>query len=114
CAACHGPEVGMTGPVEDINKTGATYEGAVSGRFGNRKPPTAAYAGRSPVFHLMDEEGNFMGGMFWDGRATGKSLGDPLAEQAMGPFLNPLEHNNPDEKSVVIKVRDSDYADLFE
>ena len=114
CAACHGPEVGMTGPVEDFNKTGAVYEGAVSNRFGNRKPPTAAYAGRSPVFHLMDEEGNFMGGMFWDGRATGKSLGDPLAEQAMGPFLNPLEHNNPDEKSVVIKVRDSDYADLFE
>lgn len=32
--------------------------------------------------------------MFWDGRATGLTLGDPLAEQAMGPFLNPLEQNN--------------------
>jgi len=39
---------------------------------------------------------------------------DPLAEQAMGPFLNPLEQNNTDEKSVVMKVKDSDYAYLFE
>jgi cytochrome c peroxidase len=113
CAFCHGPEAGWTGPVEEINKTGAVYEGAVAGRFGNRKPPSAAYAGQSPVFHL-DEEENFVGGMFWDGRATGKELGDPLAEQAMGPFLNPLEQNNPDKKSVVTIVGDSDYAGLFE
>ena len=51
--------------------------------------------------------------MFWDGRATGWTLGDPLAEQAMGPFLNPLEQNMPDNKAVVQKVVDSDYADLF-
>lgn len=113
CAACHGPLVGWTGPIEAINKSGAVYEGAVASRFGNRRPPTAAYAGRSPVLHL-DEEGNFVGGMFWDGRATGIINGDPLAEQAMGPFLNPLEQNNPDKKSVVMKIRDSDYAHLFE
>ena len=114
CAFCHGPQVGFTGPVERFNKTGAVYEGAVSGRFGNRKPPSAAYAGQSPVFHLDEEEGIFVGGLFWDGRATGKSLGDPLAEQAMAPFLNPLEQNNPDKKTVVMKVKDSDYAGLFE
>jgi cytochrome c peroxidase len=113
CAFCHGPEAGWTGPVEEINKAGAVYEGAVTGRFGNRKPPSAAYAGQSPIFHL-DEEGNFTGGMFWDGRATGKELGDPLAEQAMGPFLNPLEQNIPDKKSAVTIVGDSDYAALFE
>lgn len=113
CAACHGPLVGWTGPIEAINKSGAVYEGAVAKRFGNRKPPSSAYAGRSPVLHL-NEEGNFVGGMFWDGRATGMINEDPLAEQAMGPFLNPLEQNNPDKKSVVMKVRDSDYAYLFE
>lgn len=113
CAFCHGKEVGFTGPIEELNRTGSVYEGAVEGRFANRKPPTAAYAGESPVLH-RDEEGTFVGGMFWDGRASGDLLGDPLAEQAMGPFLNPLEMNASDEKEVVLKVKESDYADFFE
>jgi cytochrome c peroxidase len=112
CAACHGPAEGWTGPDSGINQGGSVYEGASKGRFGNRKPPSAAYAGESPVLHL-DEEGNFVGGMFWDGRASGEILGDPLAEQAMGPFLNPLEQNLPDKKSVIRKVHDADYAELF-
>ncbi len=113
CAFCHGPMVGFTGPLEESNQPGAVYEGAFKGRFGNRKPPAAAYAGDSPVLHV-DEEGNFVGGMFWDGRASGEQLGDPLTEQAMGPFLNPLEMNAADKKEVITKVKDSDYADLFE
>ena len=51
CAACHGPTVGFTGPDERLNKVGGVYEGAVKGRFGNRKPPAAAYAGDSPKLH---------------------------------------------------------------
>ena len=113
CAVCHGPSVGFTGPDEQINKTGGVYEGAVKGRFGNRKPPASAYAGDSPTLH-RDREGNFVGGMFWDGRATGEVLGDPLAEQALGPFLNPLEQNMPDKKSIILAVKRSDYAGLFE
>jgi cytochrome c peroxidase len=113
CAACHGPQVGMTGPDEAINKSGGVYEGAVEGRFGNRKPPAAAYSGDSPVFNMITE-GEFVGGMFWDGRATGETLGDPLAEQAMGPFLNPLEQNVPNKKALILKVRESDYVPLFE
>lgn len=112
CSFCHGQEVGFTGPMEEINENGAVYEGAVKGRFGNRKPPAAAYAGDSPVLHI-DEEGNFVGGMFWDGRATGEQTGDPLTEQAMGPFLNPLEMNVADKKEVIVKVKNSDYADFF-
>jgi cytochrome c peroxidase len=113
CAACHSSEVGWTGPNETMNKSGSVYEGAVKGRFGNRKPPSAAYAGDSPVLD-RDEEGCFVGGMFWDGRATGKASGDPLAEQAMGPFLNPLEQNNPDIQSIINKIQKSDYVILFE
>jgi cytochrome c peroxidase len=109
CAACHAPEVGWTGPLS----AAVVYEGAMKGRFGNRKPPASGHAGDSPIFH-QDEDGNFVGGMFWDGRATGAELKDPLAEQAGGPFLNPLEQNNPDKKAVVLKVRSSDYAALFE
>ncbi|MFC2166381.1 cytochrome-c peroxidase [Acidobacteriota bacterium] len=113
CSFCHGLEVGFTGPMEEFNEQGSVYEGAVKGRFGNRKPPAAAYAGDSPVLHI-DEEGTFIGGMFWDGRATGEQIGDPLTEQAMGPFLNPLEMNAADKKEVIAKVKNSDYADLFE
>ncbi len=112
CAVCHGPAAGWSGPDSALNKEGSVYEGALKGRFGNRKPPTAAYAGDSPVLHL-NEEGNFVGGMFWDGRASGDVLGDPLAEQAMGPFLNPLEQNLPDKHRLVQKVFEADYAELF-
>jgi cytochrome c peroxidase len=113
CAVCHGPSVGFTGPSEHFNKTGGVYEGAVKGRFGNRKPPASAYAGDGPKLHLTPS-GEFVGGLFWDGRATGDVLGDPLAEQALGPFLNPLEQNIPDAKSLVLAVKKSSYAGLFE
>ena len=114
CASCHAPEVGFTGPGEEINKAGTVYEGATKGRFGNRKPPTSSYGGDSPVLHFDKKEKVWMGGMFWDGRATGTKLKDPLAEQAQGPFLNPLEQNLPDAKTVCIKVKESTYASLFE
>jgi cytochrome c peroxidase len=51
CADCHGPSTGFTGPIPGINKFGAVYRGAVPQRFGNRKPPSAAYATLSPIFH---------------------------------------------------------------
>ena len=63
--------------------------------------------------HLDETEGLWIGGMFWDGRATGWTLGDPLAEQALGPFLNPLEQNMPAAKQVCLKVGKSAYAPLF-
>jgi cytochrome c peroxidase len=114
CAACHAPETGFTGPDSALNENGSVYPGAVHTRFGNRKPPTAAYGGESPVLSYDTVEEVWGGGMFWDGRATGWTLGDPLAEQAEGPFLNPLEQNNPNAQLVCNKVRFSDYADLFE
>jgi len=114
CAACHSPETGFTGPDGVINAGPAVYSGAIHTRFGNRKPPTAAYGGESPVLYYDAVEGLWIGGMFWDGRATGWTLGDPLAEQAMGPFLNPLEQNNPQIRLVVSRVAKSSYAALFE
>jgi len=113
CADCHGPLPGWSGPDSEVNETTVVYPGALEGRFGNRRPPTAAYAGDSPKLY-RDEEGTFVGGMFWDGRATGWEMGDPLAEQAMGPFLNPLEMNNPDKETVIRKIQESGYAEMFE
>jgi cytochrome c peroxidase len=114
CAACHGPAAGWTGPVEAINEGGSTYPGAVHVRFGGRKPPSAAYGALSPILHYDEDEGLFIGGMFWDGRATGEELGDPLADQAIGPFLNPLEQNNPNARRVCTTVRSSGYAWMFQ
>ncbi len=113
CASCHGPEAGWTGPVEGINAGGAVYEGSIAGRFGDRKPPSAAYATLSPVFHV-DKKGLFTGGNFWDGRATGEILGNPAADQAQGPFLNPMEQALPDSACVVYKVCTAAYPVSFE
>ena len=114
CAACHAPEVGFNGPDEQINIGGAVYQGALPNHFGNRKPPSSAYAGDSPLFHFDEVEGGWFGGMFWDGRATGWVLNDPLAEQALGPFLNPLEQAVPESQVICVRVRQSNYAGLFE
>jgi len=108
CASCHDPAVGFTGPTSDINLHGAVYEGSISGAFGDRKPPSSAYTTMSPVLHL-DKTGTWVGGSFWDGRATGWRLGNPAAEQAQGPFLNPKEQALPDAASVVQRICSSDY-----
>ena len=114
CAECHAPDVGWTGPIAGINQHGAVYRGAVPTRFGNRKPPSSAYATLSPNFYFDGTEGLFVGGNFWDGRATGWELGNPAADQAQGPFLNPVEQNNPSEQAVCEQVAASNYAGLFE
>jgi cytochrome c peroxidase len=103
CADCHGQEAGWTGPLNDINAHGAVYEGSIPGRFGNRKPPSAAYATLSPILS-QDKKGLWVGGNFWDGRATGEKLGNPAADQAQGPFLNPVEQALPDSACVVYRV----------
>jgi cytochrome c peroxidase len=113
CASCHGPAAGWTGPHSGINAGGAVYEGAVQGRFGNRKPPSAAYATLSPPLRLDAAEDHFVGGNFWDGRATGWLLGNPAADQAQGPFLNPVEHNLAGTEDVVRKVCDGVNGDHF-
>ncbi|MCX9083824.1 MAG: cytochrome-c peroxidase [Candidatus Methanoperedens sp.] len=92
---------------------GSVYEGSVAGRFGNRKPPASAYAGESPVLSQNMTTLSWAGGMFWDGRATGWTLGDPLAEQAKGPFLNPMEQGLPDAACLVYRVVNSDYKHLY-
>jgi cytochrome c peroxidase len=111
CASCHLPEAGFADPDADL----PVSQGVLPrNRFGNRNSPSAAYAMFSPIFYFDETEGLWIGGQFWDGRATGEILGDPLADQALGPFLNILEMNNPSKLTVIIKIRRSDYADLFE
>jgi len=118
CAVCHAPESGWVGPDSDINAHGAVYEGSIPGRFGDRKPPSAAYATFSPIFYYSEKEELWIGGNFWDGRATGEKLGNPAADQAQGPFLNPKEQGLPDSACVVYRVcnpvNPADYPVMFE
>lgn len=117
CAACHGPEAGWTGPLPEINAAGSVYEGSIATRFGNRKPPSSAYATPSPILALVPVGGKrfeFVGGNFWDARATGEKLGNPAADQAQGPFLNPVEQALPDSACVVYRVCMAAYPVAFE
>jgi cytochrome c peroxidase len=120
CAACHSEETGFTGPTASVNAGGAVYAGAASTpakpAFGNRKPTTAAYATLVPPLRYEvgeDGEGAFVGGNFWDGRATGWRLGDAAAEQALGPFLNPVEQHLPDAAEVVRRICAAHYGHVF-
>ena len=115
CANCHAPEVGFVGPIPGINDRGSVYFGAVPQRTGNRKPPSAAYATLSPMFTYDVAEGLFVGGNFWDGRATGEITEiNPASDQALGPFLNPVEQNNPDKLAVLEQIASSKYSYLWE
>jgi len=108
CASCHAPGVGWTGPDEKINRGGAVYAGSIHDRSGERKPPSSAYSTQSPVLRNQQknpgQEAVFVGGHFWDGRATGERLGSAAAEQAQGPFLNPVEQALPTAACVVQRV----------
>ncbi len=101
CVSCHDPAFAFTDPDKDRGVSA----GIVSGRFGSRNAPSAAYAAFTPEFSFAVD---FSGGMFWDGRAAN------LTEQAKGPFLNPLEMNNPDKAAVLSKINTSEYANLFD
>ena len=109
CASCHDPAFGFVDPDFDL----PVSEGVIAGLFGGRNSPSSAYAMFAPIFHFDTTEGLWIGGQFWDGRATGWVLGDPLADQALGPFLNPVEMANPDKDHVIADVAASEYADLF-
>jgi cytochrome c peroxidase len=74
CAFCHMPETGFTGPVSALNATTVSYPGSVRIRFGKRKPQTHSYASYTPVLHYNELQQDFVGGGFWDMRATGIRL----------------------------------------
>jgi len=110
CASCHDPDFAFVDPDSGI----PVSEGVLPNRFGGRNSPSAAYAMYAPIRYFDNGEGLWIGGQFWDSRATGEILGDPLADQALGPFLNPVEMANQNKVQVINNIAQSDYADLFE
>lgn len=106
CSSCHDPAAGFASSDPVTNQGGAVVEGAVPGRFGNRKPPSIAYQGLAPVFHheMIVGAATFIGGDFDDGRATGYLTGTALADQALAPFLNSQEMAMPNSACVVLRA----------
>jgi cytochrome c peroxidase len=113
CATCHMPAAGFSGGVSLINQTVASFPGSVPIRTGNRAPMSAAYAAFAPVLQYRAKTGDFIGGNFWDLRATGEITGSAAGDQAMQPFVNPVEMALPDTACVAYRVALAPYAPLF-
>ncbi|MDQ4079148.1 MAG: cytochrome C [Gemmatimonadota bacterium] len=111
CASCHEATFGFAAP-NDLDARGGVMPGSNRDRFGTRKPPSAAYATHSPVLHYDETDSVWVGGGFWDGRATGRRLRSPAAEQALEPFVNPVEQALPDVACVVYRVAHGRYSSL--
>jgi len=103
CATCHDPAVaGFADPLNQrLPGEFVVSVGSFTNLVGGRNAPPASYAKFSPKFHLDEVDGLYKGGQFWDGRATGDVTGDPLGDQAMGPFLNSVEMAMGTEENVL-------------
>ncbi|KUP92490.1 cytochrome-c peroxidase [Tritonibacter horizontis] len=106
CASCHDPNAGFVDPRREAD--GAFSRGDDGVSLGTRHAPSAAYAALSPAFHRNDE-GDWVGGQFWDGRAA------DLAAQAGGPILNPIELGLTSEAEAVARLAENaDYVAAFD
>jgi cytochrome c peroxidase len=114
CSFCHMPETGFTGPVSALNQTTVAYPGSVRTRFSGRKPQSHTYASFSPVLHYNPEQGDFVGGQFWDMRATGLRLDSALAEQAQSPPVDPVEMGLIDPACMVYRMSQRPYRAMAE
>jgi cytochrome c peroxidase len=114
CSFCHTPETGFTGPIQSLNSSTVSYPGSVRTRFSQRKPQSYMYATFATVLHYNALQGDFVGGNFWDMRASGYRLQSPSAEQAQGPPTNPVEMGLPDPACLAYRLSKAPYRKLFE
>jgi len=92
CASCHVAS-NAHAPANNL----AVQLGADGVQVGNRVAPSIRYLAYNRAFRF-ESDGTPTGGFFWDGRAAS------LAEQAKGPFLNPVEMANADAAAVVARL----------
>ena len=94
------PSAGFVDP-DNIHDGSAVSKGSIADASGTLNTPSVGYARFSPHFHWDGGEGLYLGGQFWNGRAA------TLAEQAMGPPLNPLEMAMPSQWAVVSRLKEN-------
>lgn len=114
CISCHSEATGYTGPVDVINRTVVAYPGSAGNVVGARKPQSYGYAAFAPILHYDEAQKTLYGGNFWDMRATGIAIGNPAAQQAQGPPLDPHEMALPDAACAVYRVSRGTYRAYFE
>lgn len=102
CASCHSSSAAFTDPAHTV-----VSKGAVAGRQGTRNSPTVLYAMFSPVFGFSEEQGDFVGGQFWDGK------GRDLEAQARSPLFGHDEMNISSEEELRMKISRAPYAEEF-
>jgi cytochrome c peroxidase len=114
CTFCHMPYTGFSGPISSLNATVVAYPGSVQQRFGKRKPQGYTYSPFYPALGFNPTDQTFVGGNFWDLRATGYKLQSADAEQSQHPVVDTQEHGFPDTACVVFRISQSEYRPLFE
>jgi cytochrome c peroxidase len=118
CASCHMPYAGFSGPIPSVNLTMIAYPGSFRYRAGKRVAQRYPYTFRFPVLHLNERRngglGKFVGGAFWDGRATGYILQSADAEQAQHPPVDTQEMGMPDTACIALRISQAVYRPLFE
>jgi cytochrome c peroxidase len=94
------PSVPFADP-DNIRNGTFVADGSVAGAFGTLNTPSAGYAAFSPFFHWDGNEGLYVGGQFWNGRA------ETLKDQASRPPLNPVEMAMPSKWAVVTRLKEN-------
>ena len=104
CATCHDPEHGFIDARYLSDSSDPTYGALSVGSdglaLGGRNAPTASYAGLAPTFSV-NEEGEYFGGQFHDGRAAS------VKEQAKGPFVDGAEMMMPNALAVLERIEEN-------
>ena len=101
CASCH--DAGQAFVDKRPNATGGASSLGHDGiALGDRNTPSAGYANQIPPFHQR-ADGEYIGGLFWDGRAP------DLETQAGGPPLNPIEMAMPNTHEIRSRLQEDPY-----
>ena len=104
CATCHNPAQGFSDP-RDNGVRGSASLGSDGKSLGDRNTPALGYARFTPDFK-KNQEGEYSGGQFWDGRAN------DLKAQAAGPIMNGIEMALPDTKALIARLNENAYYQM--
>jgi cytochrome c peroxidase len=97
CATCHNiNHAFIDNRNNNFNKAFSLGDDGIS--FTNRNTPTLSYALFSPNFHFNNKSNSYIGGFFYDGRAS------DLKYQAKEPILNKKEMNIPSKEFLIKRL----------
>ena len=104
CATCHSPMTAFSDPRHTAFSEGSNHQ------FGNRNANAISYMTFAPNRRSEIVRGVWetVGGFFWDGKA------EFLNQQALFPFINTHEMNNPGIGALAIKIKNASYYSKLE